>query len=70
VDVRISVIGSDLELEIADTGAGLPDDVRLGVGLRSMQERAAELGGQITVTARQPHGTLVRASLPLVPALP
>ena len=68
VDVRISVTGSDLELEISDTGAGLPDDVRLGVGILSMHERARELGGQITVTARQPHGTLVRASLPLVPA--
>jgi two-component system NarL family sensor kinase len=67
VDVRISVKGGDLELEIADTGAGLPHDLRLGVGMVSMQERAAELGGQITVTAREPHGTLVRASLPLVP---
>jgi signal transduction histidine kinase len=68
VDVRISVTGSDLELEISDTGAGLPSDLRLGVGILSMQERARELGGQITVTARQPHGTLVRASLPLLPA--
>jgi signal transduction histidine kinase len=67
VDVRISVKGGDLELEISDTGAGLPDDVRLGVGILSMQERARELGGQITVTARQPHGTLVHASLPLLP---
>ena len=67
VDVRISVKGGDLELEISDTGAGLPNDVRLGVGMLSMHERARELGGQITVTARKPHGTLVRASLPLAP---
>jgi signal transduction histidine kinase len=35
-----------------------------------MRERAAELGGECVLNPRDPHGTVVRASLPLeaVPA--
>lgn len=36
-----------------------------GLGLTSMHERAAELGGTCTVTARPGHGVRVRAELPL-----
>ena len=32
-----------------------------------MRERAAELGGTCTVERRTPHGTLVRAEMPLEP---
>jgi two-component system, NarL family, sensor kinase len=56
-----------LRLEIADDGIGLPDGYRAGVGIASMRERAAELGGTCTVERRLPHGTLVRAVVPLEP---
>jgi len=36
------------------------------VGLSSMRERAAELGGTLTVSARSPIGTVVTAVLPCV----
>ncbi len=62
--VRITVDGA-LTLEVADDGVGLPDGYRAGVGVGSMRERAAELGGRCTVAANSPHGTVVRASLPL-----
>ncbi len=37
-----------------------------GVGIRSMRERAEELGGQLSITQVSPHGTQVSAWLPLV----
>jgi two-component system NarL family sensor kinase len=64
--VRLAVDGA-LRLEVSDDGAGLPDHFRAGVGIASMRERAAELGGTCTIEPRDPHGTLVRAVLPLGP---
>jgi signal transduction histidine kinase len=55
---------SDLHLEIYDDGVGLPRELWPGVGLLSMQERAAELGGVCRVE-RQQRGTRVVARLPL-----
>jgi signal transduction histidine kinase len=40
------------------------EDRRTGVGLTSMHERAAELGGTFVVTAGVPHGTVITAVLP------
>jgi two-component system, NarL family, sensor kinase len=64
IEVSLSVNGR-LELQVADAGTGLPPGFRAGVGLRSMRERAAELGGECVLDPRDPHGTVVRASLPL-----
>lgn len=51
---------------VEDDGHGLPTDLRMGVGLRSMQERVAELEGHFTLK-NDPHGgTVIRAWLPLV----
>lgn len=52
-----------LEVSVRDTGSTLGCWIR-GVGLSSMRERAAEVGGQIQVTTN-PEGSLVRALLPL-----
>ena len=62
--VRIS-LDDGLRLEITDDGEGLPDGFRAGVGISSMRERAAELGGHCTVEAALPRGTCVRARIPL-----
>jgi signal transduction histidine kinase len=68
VDVSIDRAAADcLQLEIADDGVGLPAEYHAGVGITSMRERAAELGGRCTVERRQPRGTLVRAVMPLEP---
>ena len=53
---------------IEDDGRGLPRPLRMGVGLRSMQERVAELSGRFTVENRGQGGTVVRAWLPMVEA--
>jgi len=60
--------GSALEVTVTDDGVGLPDlgaGRAHGVGLRSMQERATELGGTCSVERRPVGGTWVRACLPI-----
>ncbi len=62
--VRLSV-DDTLELEITDDGIGLPEDRRAGVGLSSMRERAAELGGTCEIGPSPTSGTRVLTRLPL-----
>ena len=60
--VRLSVQPDAVLIEIADDGRGLGDH-RIGVGLRAMQERAAELGGSCEITSGG-AGTRVAATAP------
>jgi signal transduction histidine kinase len=62
--VRLSLNGA-LDLEVVDDGAGLPRALRAGVGLSSMRERAAELGGTCEVGPAPGGGTRVAARLPI-----
>ncbi|MEV1004426.1 sensor histidine kinase [Nonomuraea sp. NPDC050202] len=55
-----------LRVLIADDGKGLPASHRAGVGLGSMRERAAELGGICVVTGEPGAGTRVEVMLPLL----
>ena len=48
-----------------DDGTGIAAEAQAGVGLVSLRERAAELGGRSEVTCPPTGGTLVRAWLPL-----
>jgi signal transduction histidine kinase len=57
--------GEDLTVVVEDDGRGLPPERRAGVGLASMRERAAELGGECRVESRPGGGTRVVARLPL-----
>jgi signal transduction histidine kinase len=62
--VRLDVDPSAVTLEVADDGTGLPADLVAGVGLSSMRERAAEMGGSCRVEAAPGGGTRVLAVLP------
>lgn len=62
--VHLSV-EDELRLEISDDGVGLAAEARAGVGLISMRERAAELGGRCVIESRPGGGTRVLAHLPL-----
>lgn len=67
VDVQLSTAPGALVLRVADDGSGIRPSAVRGVGLASMRERAAELGGWCTVTPSA-RGTVVLAHLPLVDA--
>ncbi|GII01875.1 sensor histidine kinase [Planobispora takensis] len=54
-----------LGVRVSDDGTGVPPDRRSGVGLASMRERAAELGGTCMITSPPGGGTVVEAVLPL-----
>jgi signal transduction histidine kinase len=59
------VTPAGLVVQIGDDGAGLPRLYREGVGLRSMRERAEEIGGRLSIESSQPGGTQITAWLPL-----
>ncbi|MGH3088238.1 MAG: sensor histidine kinase, partial [Rubrobacteraceae bacterium] len=64
--VRLSCPGERiLEIEVVDDGVGLPASPEPGVGLSSMRERAAELGGECEIGNASPSGTRVFVRLPL-----
>jgi signal transduction histidine kinase len=62
--IRLAV-DEGVRLEVSDDGRGLPDPLQVGVGLRSMRERAAEVGGWCAIEVRPGGGTRVTARLPL-----
>lgn len=62
--VRLS-LGDALTVDIRDDGMGFTPNGRSGVGLRSMRERCAELGGDFTLASAPGRGTHVRAQLPV-----
>jgi signal transduction histidine kinase len=53
-----------IEVTVRDDGRGIDPARPAGVGLRSMRERAAEVGGEWSVRSSPEGGTLVRAWLP------
>jgi signal transduction histidine kinase len=65
VRVGLDRAGGDLVVTVADDGVGIAPDRAAGVGLVSLRERAAELGGHCTVSCPPGGGTQVRAVLPV-----
>jgi signal transduction histidine kinase len=63
--VRLAVDRDGLVVEVSDDGSGIDPSAPSGVGLRSIDERAAEVGGEVDLVARPGGGTIVRARLPL-----
>ena len=62
--VQIAV-EDEVVLEVRDDGAGVSADHIAGVGLLSMRERAAELGGECNIEPTPEGGTRVLVRLPL-----
>lgn len=62
--VRLAV-SNGLELEITDDGQGMAKEPGIGVGLLSMRERTAELGGDFAVEPVPEGGTRIAVRLPL-----
>jgi signal transduction histidine kinase len=64
VSVEDDVEEGWLVVEVVDDGQGLAPDAPPGVGLTSMRERAAEVGGRFEVGPGPTGGTVLRARLP------
>jgi signal transduction histidine kinase len=52
--------GPDLIAEVADDGVGLGSETLPGVGLSSMRERVAIIGGDLEIESEKERGTRVR----------
>jgi signal transduction histidine kinase len=65
VRIDVECDGQYLELRVSDNGRGMPGRPRPGVGLTSMRQRAAEVGGRVEHLAAQGGGTVVRLVLPV-----
>ena len=63
--VRLAV-SDGLVVEVSDDGMGFPAQYNTGVGISSMRERAAELGGTCRVESTVGEGTHILVRLPLV----
>lgn len=64
-ELRLVGQPGQLLVEVLDDGSGIDPDVTAGVGLRSIRERADELGGRTEITCPASGGTRVRAWLPV-----
>jgi signal transduction histidine kinase len=60
-------LGDSLELDVSDDGIGFAEGARPGIGLRSMRERADELGGTFVAGRAAARGTRIQVSLPVAP---
>jgi len=64
LDLRASSPVTTLELRIRDDGRGLVEARSGGMGLLSMQARAAEVGGTFTVDTMPDGGTAITVRIP------
>jgi signal transduction histidine kinase len=67
VKVRLGRCGDELELAVEDNGKGMASVDRLkasSFGLRGMEERATQLGGNLTVSWVDPSGTCICVRVP------
>ena len=68
VSIRLQQSPTQLTLEVADNGVGIPSERLQGtasLGLVGMRERAVACGGELDVSGRADHGTTVLFRVPL-----
>ncbi len=63
--VALRMESGKLVAEVSDEGRGFRPDTAMGVGLKSMEERAATLGADLEVESEPGKGTRVRLRSPL-----
>jgi signal transduction histidine kinase len=64
VEVVLRRQGHDIRLRVIDDGRGITDSRALGFGLRTMQARAASLGGRLSAHKRAEGGTELELQVP------
>lgn len=71
VEVVVLAQPDRVRIEVSDDGVGIdPSAGRVRSGLQNLQTRAADAGGEMSVTRREPVGTVLSWSVPLVGARP
>ncbi len=66
VDVSLAIHQGSIEARVVDNGCGFSLQERpVGIGLRSIQERAESLGGSVMIESAQGCGTRLIARIPL-----
>lgn len=68
VEVRLVQDAKGITIRVSDDGKGMPKgaaDREQHLGLVGLRERAAQLGGDVTVRSRRDRGTAVTARVPL-----
>jgi two-component system NarL family sensor kinase len=63
--IELAVADGIASISISDDGSGMGRAAGDGVGLASMRERTAQLGGTLEIAGRPEGGTVVRARLPI-----
>jgi signal transduction histidine kinase len=67
-EIRLRRLDGGLQIVIRDDGSGFDparDRNRVSLGLASMRQRAALLGGKVDIDSSPGHGTTIRAWIPL-----
>jgi signal transduction histidine kinase len=59
-----------LHVQVSDDGVGLHQPHHDGIGMSSMRERAAELGGSFRVDTHPGRGATISANLPVPARVP
>jgi signal transduction histidine kinase len=65
ISVSVWMDGDDLLAEVSDDGAGFGLEAPSGVGLGSMRERVAIIGGDLEIESERERGTRLRLRIPL-----
>jgi two-component system sensor histidine kinase NreB len=67
VRVELGTEGDRVVASISDEGRGFSAEHRAGagLGLLGMQERAAMVGGRLSIESQQGKGTMVRVEIPM-----
>ncbi|MEZ4725565.1 MAG: hypothetical protein R3E79_00345 [Caldilineaceae bacterium] len=64
VSVQVTYRAEELRLTVTDNGCGFdPTGPSAGLGLVTMRERAALIGGRLVITAAPPRGTTILVTI-------
>jgi two-component system, NarL family, sensor kinase len=65
--LKIDQIDNELSITVIDDGKGISDEeLTRGLGLRNMQHRIGQLGGQLKIQNVVPTGTMVEIKVPII----
>ena len=66
VQISMARVSESITVTISDDGDGFDQDkIKLGIGLKNMSERAAEVDGKINIVSRRGAGTKISLTIPI-----